>query len=85
MMNASANAKNAEVEKPKICIATLTDEKKKSFLNRILAWRNFDGIMQMTWDNKFQYARQHGYRLFDESAVVDNSRPLSWFKILAVR
>jgi galactosyl transferase GMA12/MNN10 family len=85
MMDASAHAKNAEVEKPKICIATLTDEKNKSFLNRILAWHNFDGIMQMTWDNKFQYARQHGYHLFDERAVVDSSRPPRWFKILAVR
>jgi hypothetical protein len=85
MMDASANAKNAEVKKPKICIATLTDEKNKSFLNRILVWCNFDGIMQMTWDNKFHYASQHGYHLFDESAFVNNSRPLSWFKILAVR
>jgi galactosyl transferase GMA12/MNN10 family len=85
MMDASTKATNTEVEKPKICIATLTDERNKSFLNRILGWRNFDGVMEMTWDNKFQYAKQHGYHLFDESFVVDNSRPPSWFKILAVR
>lgn len=85
MMNAATTTADTEFNKPKICIATLTDEKNKSFLNRILGWRNFDGIMQMTWDNKFQYAKQHGYRLFDESSVVDNSRPPSWFKILAVR
>ena len=70
--------------KPKICITTLTDETNKSFLNRILGWRNFDGIMALTWENKYRYAQQHQYYIYDESHVVNHTRGPSWFKIIAV-
>jgi galactosyl transferase GMA12/MNN10 family len=70
---------------PKICLTTLTDESNKSFWNRLVGWRNFDGLLQLTWDNKYQYAQRHGYYMYDESAVVNHTRPPSWFKIMAVR
>jgi galactosyl transferase GMA12/MNN10 family len=70
---------------PSICIVTLTDEKKKSLVTRFFGWRNFDGLLDLTWDNKLQYATKHGHRLYDESDRVDPTRPPSWSKILAVR
>jgi galactosyl transferase GMA12/MNN10 family len=73
------------VQKPKICITTLTDERNKSFLNRILGWRNFDGILDLTIDNKVQYANKHKYVVYDESHVVNGTRGPSWFKIIAVQ
>jgi galactosyl transferase GMA12/MNN10 family len=68
-----------------ICITTLTDEKHKSLKTRYLGWRNFDGVLGLTWNNKVQYARKHGYRLFDESPHVDTSRPPAWSKIKAAQ
>jgi hypothetical protein len=86
------NSQNADVthpiiniEPPKICITTLTDENNKSFLNRILGWRNFDGILDLTMDNKIQYARKYNYVVYDESHVVNGTRGPSWFKIIAVQ
>jgi hypothetical protein len=63
----------------------LTDEASKSWQTRYFGWRNFDGLLALTWDNKQNYANKHGYRLFDESAVLDQSRPASWSKIRAVQ
>lgn len=67
-----------------ICITTLTDSKSTSILQRLLRWRNFDGIKELTWQNKMDYAVKHGYRLFDGSDLIDSSRPPAWSKILAV-
>ena len=71
--------------KPKICLTTLTDEKDKALANRLVGWRNFDGLLQLTWENKKKYAEKHGYHLFDESDQLDKSRPPSWSKIRAVQ
>jgi len=70
--------------KEKICLTTLTDEKDKAFATRLVGWRNFDGLLKLTWDNKQNYAKKHGYFLFDESDQLDKSRPPSWSKIRAV-
>mmetsp|Transcript_75444 Transcript_75444/g.219145 ORF Transcript_75444/g.219145 Transcript_75444/m.219145 type:complete len:344 (-) Transcript_75444:51-1082(-) len=70
---------------PKICLTTLTDELERSWLQKLLRWRNFDGLLQMTWSNKQSYADKYGYHLFDESKNLDRSRPPSWSKIKAVR
>jgi mannan polymerase II complex MNN10 subunit len=71
-------------EKPKICLTTLTDELERGLFQRILRWRNFDGLLELTWKNKQAYAEKYGYFLFDESMHLDRSRPPSWSKILAV-
>ena len=68
-----------------ICLTTLTDEKSKSWQTKYFGWRNFDGLLALTWDNKRKYAQRHGYRLFDESNQLDTSRPASWSKIRAVQ
>lgn len=73
----------------KICLTTLTDQKTQrkasSFLRRTIRWRNYDNILDLTWDSKTKYAEKHGYHLFDGSALVDVSRPAQWSKILAVQ
>jgi len=68
----------------KICITTLTDSKSTSAFQRFMRWRNFDGILELTWQNKMDYARKHGYQMFDGSELIDTSRPPAWSKILAV-
>eukprot|EP00522_Entomoneis_paludosa_P016248 CAMPEP_0172440060 /NCGR_PEP_ID=MMETSP1065-20121228/844_1 /TAXON_ID=265537 /ORGANISM="Amphiprora paludosa, Strain CCMP125" /LENGTH=348 /DNA_ID=CAMNT_0013188841 /DNA_START=134 /DNA_END=1180 /DNA_ORIENTATION=- len=68
----------------KICITTLTDSKSSSSFQRFMRWRNFDGILELTWQNKMDYARKHGYNLYDGSELIDTSRPPAWSKILAV-
>ena len=68
-----------------ICLTTLTDEASKSWQTKLLGWRNFDGLLQLTWDNKQRYCDKHGYRWFDESALLDPSRPPSWSKTRAVQ
>lgn len=69
----------------KICITTLTDHKSPSRFQRFIRWRNFDGILNLTWPNKQAYARKHGYHLFDGSNHIDPSRPPAWSKIKAVQ
>ena len=71
--------------KPKICITTLTDAAKADTLQRLVRWRNFNNLLELTWPNKERYCKKHGYKLFDESNSLDTSRPPSWSKILAVR
>lgn len=72
-------------ERPgKICITTLTDHKSQSYFQRFLRWRNFDGILDLTWQNKKDYAKLYGYHLFDASHLIDTSRPPAWSKIKAV-
>jgi hypothetical protein len=72
-------------EKPKICLTTLTDEQERSGMQRWIRWRNFDGLLKITWENKLDYAEKYGYYLFDESAHLDTSRPPSWSKIKAAK
>lgn len=68
----------------KICLTTLTDEKQKSMATKFLGWRNFNGLLELTWKNKQDYADKHGYHLYNESDMLDKSRPPSWSKIVAV-
>ena len=70
---------------PKICLTTLTDENSSSRLQRLMRWRNFDGILALTWENKQKYCHKHGYQLYDGSVHVDPSRPPAWSKIKAVQ
>ena len=67
-----------------ICITTLTDSKSTSRFQRFMRWRNFDGILELTWQNKIDYAKKHAYFLYDGSDQIDTSRPPAWSKILAV-
>jgi galactosyl transferase GMA12/MNN10 family len=71
--------------KPRICVTTLTDSRSTSLIQRMLRWRNFDGILELTWQNKFAYAMKHGYTFYDGSADIDVSRPPAWSKIKAVQ
>jgi len=68
-----------------ICVTTLTDSQRSTALHRFIRWRNFDNLLAMTWPNKAAYCNRYGYRLFDESATLDTSRPPSWSKIKAVK
>ncbi|MCO5559179.1 hypothetical protein L7F22_012773 [Adiantum nelumboides] len=47
--------------------------------------RSFDGLMGLVAPNKVKYAQRHGYTFINASDTLDNSRPPSWSKILAVR
>ena len=76
---------SAAAAAPKICLTTLTDEKYKAWSTKFLGWRNFDGLLDITWKNKANYAKKHGYHLYDGSNVLDRSRPPSWSKIRAVQ
>lgn len=69
---------------PRICLTTLTDSKSPSLWQRFMRWRNYDGILELTWPNKLQYAAKHGYRVVDQSHLIDTSRPPAWSKIPAV-
>jgi hypothetical protein len=69
----------------KICLTTLTDAKSTSRFQRFLRWRNFDGILELTWKNKLEYAAKNGYDLHDGSHWIDTSRPPAWSKIQAVK
>ncbi|EEC50129.1 predicted protein [Phaeodactylum tricornutum CCAP 1055/1] len=71
--------------KVKICLTTLTDEKEKPWFQKLMAYRNYDGLLGLTWDNKQKYADKHGYHLYDESALLDKKRPPAWSKILAAQ
>jgi galactosyl transferase GMA12/MNN10 family len=68
-----------------ICITTFTDEKKRSIWQMLYGWRSFHGVLDITWENKRNYASKHGYRLWDASDQVDARRPPGWSKIPAVR
>jgi Protein of unknown function, DUF273/galactosyl transferase GMA12/MNN10 family len=82
---ASASPSQNENKKLNICITTLTDAKSTSKFQRFIRWRNFDGILELTWQNKLDYATKHGYHLVDGSDVIDTSRPPAWSKIPAVQ
>jgi hypothetical protein len=69
----------------KICITTLTDSQSKSRFQRFIRWRDFDGILELTWQNKQEYATKNGYDLYDGSKYIDTSRPPAWTKIQAVK
>lgn len=70
-----------------ICITTLTDNPStdSSIFQRILRWRNFDSILDLTWEHKAKYAARYGYRLIDGSYLLDKRRPPAWSKIKAVQ
>ena len=70
---------------PRICVTTLTDTAQADMLQRLLRWRNFDQLLDITWPNKQHYCNKHGYKLYNESHMLDQSRPPSWSKIRAVR
>ena len=70
---------------PRICMTTLTDSAKADVIQKLVRWRNFDSLLDMTWPNKQSYCDKHGYILYNESMVLDPSRPPSWSKIRAVR
>ena len=71
--------------RPRICVTTLTDSAKADPIQRLVRWRNFDSLLDMTWSNKQNYCDKYGYILFNESMTLDTSRPPSWSKIRAVR
>lgn len=75
----------ADADGKKICMTTLTDQQQADWLQRLLKWRQFDNLLEMTWPNKQAYCEKHGYHLFDSSPYLDNSRPPSWSKIVAAR
>jgi galactosyl transferase GMA12/MNN10 family len=75
----------ADTVPPHICITTLTDQASPSVWQRLLRWRNFDGILDLTWSNKQAYALQYDYFLYDGSRHIDHSRPPAWSKIKAVQ
>lgn len=68
-----------------ICITTLTDSENKALRQKLFGWRNYNGILELTWNNKQKYAQKHGYRLENGSHLLDRSRPPAWTKILAVQ
>lgn len=74
----------AQAAGQKICLTILTDSQSNSIIQRFLRWRNFDGIVELTWPNKLEYAMKHGYRLHDQSSLINTSRPPAWSKIAAV-
>jgi galactosyl transferase GMA12/MNN10 family len=76
---------SAATTPPKICLTTLTDAAKADPLQRLVRWRNFNSLLDMTWPNKENYCRKHGYALFNESMSLDQSRPPSWSKIKAAQ
>ena len=67
-----------------ICITTLTDIQSPSVFQRFVRWRNFDRVLDITWDNKVRYANKYGYHMIDQSHLIDTSRPPAWSKIKAV-
>ena len=66
-----------------ICVTTLTDAEHADWWQRMVRWRDFGDLLEMTWPNKQHYCAKHGYQLFNESAHLDTSRPPSWSKIRA--
>lgn len=72
-------------DKPNICITTLTDAAKAGVYQKLVRWRNFNNLLEITWPNKQRYADLYGYQLFNESNTLDTSRPPSWSKIKAVQ
>ena len=78
-------SRNNYLDARKICMSTLTDAKNADTLQRLVRWRNFDNLLEMTWPNKQAYVKKHGYSLFDESDSLDTTRPPSWSKIVAAK
>ena len=82
----SSSSQSLEYSPPlKICLTSLTDQKAPSLIQRIMRWRNFDGILHLTRPNKLAYAKKYGYHLYDGSDYYDPSRPPAWSKIRAVQ
>ena len=78
-------AESYDSPKLKICMTSLTDQKSPSFVQRLMRWRNFDGILNLTRPNKLAYAQKYGYHVYDGSDHYDRSRPPAWSKIRAVQ
>lgn len=81
----SSSSSSSSRRRTNICITTLTDQQSPSKFQRFMRWRNFDGILALTWDNKARYAQKYGYYLYDASNHIDSSRPPAWSKIKAVQ
>ena len=77
------NQQQNQQQRPKICLTTLTDATHADWWQRMVRWRDFGNLLDMTWPNKQHYCDKHGYQLFNESAQLDTSRPPSWSKIRA--
>lgn len=80
-----ATNNNNNNQRQNICITTLTDEQNADIWQSMFKWRQFNNLLAMTWPNKEAYCQKHGYRLFDSSPYLDNSRPPSWSKIKAAQ
>lgn len=83
--SSTSSSSSSNHSNPKICITTLTDAEEADWWQRLVRWRDFGNLLDMTWPNKQRYCAKHGYKLFNESAQLDNSRPPSWSKIRAAR
>ncbi|GKY93904.1 hypothetical protein MPSEU_000357300 [Mayamaea pseudoterrestris] len=70
---------------PSICLVTFTDAQSPSWIQKLIRWRNYAGILELTWPNKLAYATKHNYQLFDHSRYLDTSRPPAWSKIPAMQ
>jgi hypothetical protein len=77
------NGHNANL--PRVCLTTLTDSRSTNRIQRFFRWRNFDGILELTWQNKYAYAVKHGYSFYDGSKDIDGSRPPAWSKVKVVQ
>jgi hypothetical protein len=82
---AYATLKHTPKDAGKICLTTLTDSKSTSRFQRFMRWRNFDGIIDLTWKNKKDFAAKNLYHLYDGSNWIDTTRPPAWSKIQAVK
>ena len=85
VLQTDSNPNDNNNKSPTICLTTLTDQKSTSSYQRFMRWRNYDGIIEMTWANKYEYTQLHGYTLFDGSHLIDPSRPPAWSKITVVQ
>lgn len=85
-MNSKSNLETATPPDPSICFTTLTDTQSDSWYQRLMRVRDFDDILELTWENKLKYTLKHkNYHLWDGSPLIDASRPPAWSKIHAIR
>jgi len=76
---------NSNNNNNKICLTTLTDAAQADWWQRLVRWRDFNNLLDLTWPNKQSYCQKHNYKLFNESDQLDRKRPPSWSKIRAAR
>ena len=44
-----------------------------------------EDVMKQVLDNRYAYAKLHGYDVINANSVIDSSRPVAWSKLLAVK